>query len=302
MTDAIAHITVGVADLEASLELWCGTFGMEVVARRDGADAALSALWKLPANSVERQALIRSPGIDAGWLHFVQFANPDAPVRAGADPMDLGPKNLDVYCDDIHARVAGLQSQGWTFRSRIVDYNVAGIEASEVQMPGPDDTNIVFVQVAGQTMPVSRAGYCGISTFVVIVSDMEAEIAFYRNLLGFDELLRHRISGAEIEEVINLPSSVGVEMAVLGREHQRFGRVELIRYDGPPGVDRFLRAHAPALGALHCAFRVDSVEQVCRRVAGSARRVDVDGSLFGGKSAAVLYSPAGLRVEVFEAC
>jgi len=301
MTDAIAHVTVGVADLEPALDLWCGTFGMEIVGRRDGADPALAALWDMRPHEICAQALIRSPGTTVGWLHLVQFSDPAAPVRADADPMDLGPKNLDVYCDNIHARVGELQAAGWPFRSRVIEYKVGDIVASEVQMPGPDDTNIVFVEVDGQTMPVSPAGYCGITSFVVIVPNLEVEAGFYKEVLGFEELLRHRITGAEIEEIVNLPSMTGVEMLVLGREHERFGRVELIQYDGSPGADRFGLARAPALGSLHCAFRVASIDATLARHAGPVQRVDASGALFGAGAAAVLRSPAGLHVELFEA-
>lgn len=301
MTDAIAFVTVGVADLELALDLWCGTFGMEVVGRRDGADPALAALWDLQSDAIRAQALIRTPGAVAGWLHLVQFNHPAAPARAGAGPMDLGPKNLDVYCDDIHARIGELQAAGWPFRSRVIEYKVGDIVASEVQMPGPDDTNIVFVEVAGQTMPVSAAGYCGITSFVVIVADLEVEAAFYKELFGFEELLRHRITGAEIEEIVNLPSMTGVQMLVLGREHERFGRVELIQYDGAPGADRFGLACAPALGSLHCAFRVASVDATLAGYTGKVDRIDISGTLFDAGSAAVVTSPAGLRIELFEA-
>lgn len=300
MTDAIAHITVGVADLEKSLGLWRETFGMEVVGRRDGADPGLAQLWDIAPDSLAEQALIRTPGTSAGWLHLVQFTDPDEPVRAGAGTMDLGPKNLDVYCDDIHTRVAELTAGGWAFRSRVVDYQIGAICASEVQMPGPDDTNIVFVEVAGQEMTLSGKGYGGITSFVVIVPDITAEAAFYQSMFGFEEVLRHRITGAEIEEMINLPSATGVEMSVLGQEEQTFGRVELIQYDGAPGLDRFGRARAPALGTLHCAFRVPSVDAALDSFAGDARRFESLDTLFGSGPVGVIHSPSGLRIELFE--
>ncbi|NND36666.1 MAG: VOC family protein [Gammaproteobacteria bacterium] len=300
MTDAIAHVTVGVADLERALDLWQGTFGMEVAAHRNGPDAGLARLWDIGPERIMAQAMLRSPGTRAGWLHFVQFAEPDAPVREGAGSMDLGPKNLDVYCDDIRARVAALEADGWGFKSRVIDYNVGDVQASEVQMPGPDETNIVFVEVAGESMPVSSKGYCGLTSFVVIVPDIETEAAFYRDTFGFDELLRHRITGEGIEEIVNLPSSTGVEMSVLGREQERFGRVELIQYDNSPGIDRFGLAKAPARGSLHCAFRVASVADVLEACPGDSRRIDGVDTLFTDGPIGILTTPAGLRVEIFE--
>jgi catechol 2,3-dioxygenase-like lactoylglutathione lyase family enzyme len=291
MTDAIAHITVGVADIERALRLWRDTFGMEVVGQRDGPDEALAALWGLGPGGIAAQALIRTPGTTAGWLHLVEFA----------DPAALGPKNLDVYCDDIHARVTDLRQDGWEFRSRVVDYSIGDIEASEVQMPGPDETNIVFVHVAGQAMPFSTCGYAGVTSLVVIVPDLDAEVDFYRDTFGFDELIRHRIGGAEVEEMIGLPAQTGLELSLLGRAEQLFGRVELIRYDGAPGADRFALACAPALGSLHCAFRVESVDATLARYAGDGERHEDLRTLFADGDVGVLRSPAGMRVEVYGA-
>lgn len=70
--------------------------------------------------------------------------DPDASVRRGAVTTGLGPKNLDVNCRDMSARVNGLQSAGYPFHSEISEYHVGDIYAREVKIAGHDQTNIVF--------------------------------------------------------------------------------------------------------------------------------------------------------------
>ena len=140
MIDAIAHVTVGVADLRPVIDLWIDRMGLEIIARREGPDPGLGRLWDIQAERIVDQVLIRTPGVEAGGLHFVQFRNPDTPVRAGAAATDLGPKNIDVNCEDMPVRHAELAAAGYTFRSAISEYAGYGILVGEVHMSSHEDT------------------------------------------------------------------------------------------------------------------------------------------------------------------
>jgi catechol 2,3-dioxygenase-like lactoylglutathione lyase family enzyme len=305
MVDAIAHVTVGVADLQLVFDLWVDRFGLETVAQRQGPDPDLARLWGISAEQITDQVLLRTPGAETGWLHFVQFANPDAPVRAGAAPVDLGPKNLDVNCTDMPARYASLEAAGYGFRSAISEYHVGDIHAREVQMPGHDETNIVLIEMLsdGFAMQYPAAGYCALTSFVVIVPDTKIEANFYADLFGLDELMHHRISGPGIEEVVGLPGGSVLDMRLMGREQNFFGRVELIKYEGLQGQDRFRMARPPALGALHSAFALNSLDGFIERAA----KMDVEMTAYENMETifcvGTMYSvcsPAGLRIEVFQ--
>lgn len=305
MVDAIAHVAVGVADLQPVFDLWIDRFGLEIVAQRTGPDASLGKLWEIPAERVVDQVLLRTPGAATGWLHFVQFDKPDSPVRSGAAATDLGPKNLDVNCRDMAARYAELQALGYCFRSEIVEYRVGEIHAREVQMPGHDETNIVLIEILsdGFDIELSPAGYGGVTSFVVIVPDTRVEAAFYRDIFDLDEIMHHRITGPAIEKAVGLPTGAALDMRLMGREAHIFGRMELIAYDSLKGTDRFALARAPALGTLHCGFAVESMQQILGRAqrAGLALHEfqDLD-TIFGAGPMGVLQSPAGLRIEVYE--
>ena len=150
MIDAIAHVTVGVADLAPVRRLWIDRFGLEIVAARVGPDEGLATLWGISPERIAEQLLLRTPAAPTGWLHFVRFNDPDAPVRQGAAPTDLGPKNIDVNCHDMPARYAELQQAGYAFRSTVVEYEVADLRAREAQMPGHDDINVVLVEILSE--------------------------------------------------------------------------------------------------------------------------------------------------------
>lgn len=302
--DAIAHVTVGVADMQAVRELWIDRFGLEIVARRTGADADLARLWNIPAERIADQLLIRTPGAPTGWLHFVEFEPPGTPVRHDAAATDLGPKNLDVNCRDMPDRQAELQSAGHTFRSAISEYAVDDIRAREVQMPAHDDVNVVLIEIlsGGFDIDFSPQGYGALTSFVVIVPDTAAESAFYRAAFGLDELMHHRIAGAGIERAVGLPPGTVLDMRLLGREGQLFGRVELITYEGVAGDDRFTAAGPPACGILRAGFGVASVAAFTRHAAAAGLDVvtveSVD-TIFGTGDVATLRSPAGLRIDVY---
>ena len=303
MTDAIKHITVGVADLDDALKLWTGRFGLDLIVRQPGPDPGLGILWDLPADRILDQALVQTPGTETGWLHLVQFDQPDPPVRRGAATIDLVPKSLDVHCRDMPARYAELESDGYRFRAPISEYDVDDLHALEAQMPAHDDTNVVLIEVLGWDVRLSDSGYGAVTSFVVVVPDAEVEGAFYTELFDLDELMHHRITGPAIEQAVGLPKGSTLIMRLMGREAEIFGRMELVQYEGLAGTDRFPLAKAPALGTLHCRFQVDSLEAFVERAgqAGAAvRHYGLIQTIFGSGHAAAVYSPAGLRVEVFE--
>ena len=301
--NAFSDIIVGVADMQPVRELWVGHFGLEVVAEREGSDPALEALWGLPADSVSAQLLLGTPGALAGRLHFVQFAEPAAPVRSGAATTDLCPKNIDINCDDLPARVAELEAAGFRFRSAVSEYELDGITVREVQMAAHDDINVVLIEVPGWDMPMTAAGYGGVTSFVVTVPDTASEAAFYQQVFGHELLMHHRITGPEIEAVVGLPPGAALDMRLLGEPENLFGRVELITYEGINGNNLFPAARPPATGSLGARVSVRDLNGVLQRSRdagitttdhGVVDLLSCSGPLMS------LSSPAGFAIEVIQ--
>jgi catechol 2,3-dioxygenase-like lactoylglutathione lyase family enzyme len=296
----IDHVTVGVADLDAALALWAGTFGLQVVARRPGPDPSLAALWGLDPSEIRGQAYLATPGADGGRLHLVEFPRGEA-VRAGAAATDLCPKNLDVACADLFDRHRELAGAGYTFRSDPVEYPFEGSTVREVQMPGHDDTNIVFVEVVGQSPPLTHRGYGAVPAFVCVVGDPRAEAAFHTRGLGLDVVLAHRLDGPQIERMVGLPEGAGLHIGLFGDRANPYGRFEVVRYEGIDGEDRYRGARPPARGALAATLATGDLTADIGRLRAAGHEVTDHGrveAVYGSGHVASTMSPAGLRVEI----
>jgi catechol 2,3-dioxygenase-like lactoylglutathione lyase family enzyme len=305
--NAIAHLVIGVRDLAAALTLWVQTFGLEIRARRDGPDPGLARLWDLDAGRISAQALLGTPGWEVGCLHLIEFANPAPPVRQGAQPIDLVPKNIDLVCDDLQRRYAELTRAGHQFRSAPARYEAEEqgelLEIFEALLPVHDAINAVLLQLVGRRFPFTSRGFAGFSSFVPVVPDAEAETRFYQEVLGLPLHFIHRLAGPHIERMIGLPPGGAVEMRMLGAAEIHAGRIELACYHGARGENRYPLAKPPALGTLHAVFFSTALDEIARRaeVAGAPmRRHPRIETIFGAGPVLTLHTPAGLRLDIHQ--
>ena len=305
--NSISSIVVGVRNMDVALDLWISTFGFEILEQRKGADPDLSKLWGLDKDEITQQTLIATPSMNVGMLHFVEFKNPSIEVRESASSTDLGPKNLDITCKDLPERYEELLTMGHQFRSKYVSYRVEATNADviEVQMPGHDSTNIIFMEWLGEKITLSDQGYGGITSLVTVVPNLDEEANFYQSVFGLKETIHEDLFGPHVEEMIGLPKGGGLVLKLLeGDETDRYGRVELVNYVGADKqIDRYKIAKPPALGTLHCNFRTDSIDVFGDKLdqIGIDSQFNEDLDLIYGKSSIyTMWTPAGLRIDVME--
>ena len=302
---SIDTIIVGVQNINEAIELWVNQFGLDIVSEREGIDADLSRLWQLEDDEITKQALLATPKIDVGKIHLVQFKNPSPAVRQNANATDLGPKNLDVTCLDLPSKYDELIKMGYQFRSEYVGYQIESIGADvlEVQMPGHDHTNIIFVEQLGEKIQLSKRGYGGITSLVTIVSELDEETDFFMDIFSLKEALSEDLFGEHVEKMIGLPKGGGLRLNLLeGDEIDRYGRVELVSYIGAEKQDDLYKiANPPALGTLHCVFRVEDIDNIKNKLRNRSVSFKENGllDLIYGKGEVISFrSPAGLRIEV----
>ena len=302
---SIDTIIVGVQNINEAIELWVNQFGLDIVSEREGIDADLSRLWQLDDDEITKQALLATPKIDVGKIHLVQFKNPSTAVRQNANATDLGPKNLDVTCLDLPSKYDELIKMGYQFRSEYVGYKIESIGADvlEVQMPGHDHTNIIFVEQLGEKIQLSKRGYGGITSLVTIVSELDEETDFFMDIFSLKEALSEDLFGEHVEKMIGLPKGGGLRLNLLeGDELDRYGRVELVAYIGAEKQDDLYKiANPPALGTLHCVFRVEDIDNIKNKLRKRSVSFKEHGllDLIYGKGEIISFrSPAGLRIEV----
>ena len=302
---SIDSIVVGVQNIDEATELWVDQFGLDVVSKREGIDSDLSRLWQLKDDEVVKQALLATPKIDVGKIHLVQFKNPSTAVRQNANATDLGPKNLDVTCLDLPSKYDELIKKGYQFRSEYVGYQIESIGADvlEVQMPGHDHTNIIFVEQLGEKIQLSESGYGGITSLVTIVSELDEETDFFMDIFSLKQALSEDLFGEHVEKMIGLPKGGGLRLNLLeGDEIDRYGRVELVAYIGAEKQDNLYEiANPPALGTLHCVFRVEDIDSIENKLKNRLVHYEEHGLLdliYGRGEVISFRSPAGLRIEV----
>ncbi len=296
------HVTVGVANLDTALTLWCDTFGLNVVAQQAGADAALERLWNLPSGAVTGQALLFTPGVASGGLHLVEFSAPGEPVRDSAEVFDLLPKSIDVYCSNLPERYEELRTAGFEFRARWTEMHGPGkMTFREVQMFAHDRINIALLEVLGVDYPFGPKGYAAVGPLVTAVASADEETAFYEQILGLNFVLGDLISGPEIETMIGLPAGAGLDYRVLGDPDNPMGRMEVIEYQQTAGRNRYARTAPPALGTLHVNWAVDSMQALLDRLEAAGIDWHDHGPmslLYGNGQVISFQSPAGMRQEV----
>jgi catechol 2,3-dioxygenase-like lactoylglutathione lyase family enzyme len=305
MSRSIDSIVVGVRSIDRATDMWVNHFGLDVVSERNGADSDLSKLWGLDDDEIEKQVLLATPRIEVGRIHIVQFKNPSLPVRKQANATDLGPKNLDVTCLDLPKKYQELTDLGYSFRSEYVAYQIESIGADvlEVQMPGHDYTNIIFVEQIGEEIQLSTKGYGGITSLVTIVSDLEEETDFFMDLFSLKEAVSEDLFGEHVEKMIGLPKGGGLRLNLLeGDEIDRYGRVELVTYIGAKQQNNLYKAaNPPALGTLHCLFKADDLSIIKEKLQKRSMPYEEFESLdlIYGKGEIISFrSPAGLRIDV----
>ncbi len=300
---AFHHVTIGVADLTIAMDFWQRAFGFVVRGERGGPDAALGALWGLPPARIRRQALLATPGATAGALHLVEFVDPEPPVRRGAGVTDRLPKSLDLYARDLPARHAELVAAGFRFRGPPTLMADTDPPFREAHLAGPDDLNVVLLEVLdpGYDLPRAPLAFAGLGPVVTIVGDRAAETAFYRDALGLATTLELVIGGPAIEQAVGLPPGAGLDIAVFGDPAEPLGRIEVIEYQRVAGADRYPRARPPACGLLHATWRVPDLAPLRARLAAAGIAITEHGlvdALFGTGELVACRSPAGFRVEL----
>lgn len=296
-----AYVVISVADMDRALALWVDRFGMEIVTRRDGRDAALAAAWGLPPGDIIDQALLRTPGVREGGVHLVRFRVPGQAVRDGAAPTDLVPKSVDIAARDIQARYEELKAAGFEFRSpvnRLVTQT--GQEVFETHMFGPDGLNLVFVEQPAHPEPVSAKGYGVAPQIVVISPDNLRESSFWQSLLGLEQISHNQFAGAAIEKAVGLPSGAKLDIRIMGDSQVDFGRIEIVQYEGAPSRDLYPRAKPPARGQLSVTYFVPELDSIVARGSSlGVRDLGTFNGVYGEGRLATVTTPAGLRVDLF---
>lgn len=291
------YATIGVADMADALTQWRDWFGFEVTVDPYASHAEFASVWGISEQEVAQRALLRTPGVEHGQVHLVQFASTPPSVRDGAAAFDHCPKNLDIHAHNLPTLKDSLARVGAHLKNTDVSEVTApdGTRFRELHMAGHDDTNVVLLEVMGESLPFTAKGFAGIGPVVTTVRDRAEEQAFYQNLFGLKLLNQNILAGEEIERMIGLPAGASLDVVILGEQNSHFGRIELVEYRGVDGANLYPRTSAPARGLLGVTYQ-------CPDLGEFATTLLSQSITFESSHGRVWFaSPNGFRIEVGQA-
>lgn len=146
----------------------------------------------------------------------------------------------------------------------------------------------------------------GIWHFSFTVSDLEAAIAFYRDLLGFELVHRQTQDNAYTRRLVGYPDAV-LEVAQLAAPGEPRGLsthdLELVRYVAPEG--RSLEREIRDPGQAHLALAVDDADAVHARLAAAGVRFvtapnEITAGVNAGGKACYFFGPDDIVHELLE--
>jgi catechol 2,3-dioxygenase-like lactoylglutathione lyase family enzyme len=120
----------------------------------------------------------------------------------------------------------------------------------------------------------------GLAHTALCVADVDAAVAWYRDVLGLTVLSPpYRMEGADIERDMGelVPSPVVVKAAIIGVPDESDRVLEVIEYPNAPGRDRPAHASVVDHGYTHVALLCDDVAAMRAALEADGVRFLVDG-------------------------
>jgi len=297
--------SVSVADLDEVLKLWHESFGLAIIEKMNGDDKDLTRLWGLSEGGIKQQAVLATPGVETGMIHFVEFEQPSAAFRENAGKFDLCPKNLDVYVKDMPERVEALRSAGYTFQQENYNEMTApdGTVFREIHMSGHDAINIVLIEIMGMPLTFTEQGFAAMGPVVTVVNNVNTERDFYHDIIGLDLLNDNLLEGPVVENMLGLPAGGAMEISIWGEANNGFGRMQLVDYRGAVGTNLYPDAVPKQRGILQVCYETQNLAELTGRLdAADIAWTDAgELSVLQGEGQFIRFkSPVGFQIDAFQ--
>ena len=143
----------------------------------------------------------------------------------------------------------------------------------------------------------------GIHHYGRVVSDMDSALVFYRDLLGFNEVVDEDLVGEAIDAQVAIEGA-HLRTVMLARAPDG-PMLELIAYRRPPSTPRPPTASQNDIGCDHLCLLVDDIDGEYQRlrdagVVFTSPPQFIDEGHFAGDHAVFCLDPDGLTVELWQ--
>jgi catechol 2,3-dioxygenase-like lactoylglutathione lyase family enzyme len=222
---------------------------------------------------------------------------------AQAQIWDPGAPHMKVFVRDIEPVVAAARKLGSPILTRSaapVDVTTSSGKANAIFLRDPDGYIVEVLQIpAAADAP---AGNLLGSMMGVTVADMDAGLAFWHGLLGFELIGDKNFStDAAMLDLMGLPKGASFR-TVTGVVPGSKARIEFIEFKGVKGTPFDLRVPDP--GASGMAIRVTKLEDLLKRMkAQGVRVISRNGEIVNwspGVRNVFVKDPGGINIELVE--
>ncbi len=275
----VSAVVIGVENLDASLEFYVQTVGLEVAETRTWQGPAFERYWQVSAGTTARCAFLEHGADPVGRIQLMEF---DAPNhnRKLIRPLEIhratGLFNLNLYTSDMARDYEQLESQGFNFWSEPArnNFGPAVGETLEAAFDGPDGVVINMIQlltedpktVIGHILSFiseygrTPTGFTSVVTTAHSVLDMEKALAFYYGPLHMSLFIESILEGAETNRALGLSEDARTRSVIVQGDHQ-YGKIALavpINYEVPNLVPD---AVPPNIGYLAQSFQIGDIDE-----------------------------------------
>lgn len=274
----VSVVIIGVENLDASLEFYAGTLGLQVSDTRTWQGPAFERYWQLPAGVAARCAFLEHGADPVGRIQLLEFDAADRRlVRSPEIRRANGLFNLNIYASDIERDYQKLKAAGFNFWSEPAynNFGPAVGETLEVAFDGPDGVVINLIQlltedpqtVIGHILQFiaeygrTPTGFTSVVTTAHSVLDMEKALAFYYGPLHMSLFIESVLEGAETNRALSLPEDARTRSVIVQGAHE-YGKIALatpLNYEVP---DLVPAAVPPNIGYLAQSFQVGDLDEV----------------------------------------
>ena len=263
------------ADLARQRELFEAVFGLSLIADQELDALATQTLFGISARSA-RTVLLETGGTSIG-VRLIQFRpSSNLVVREGVKPTDADAlKVIDFMVPDFEKAVAALAARGFKLAAPPAEYSTpADGRFTEGHIEGPDGVLCALLKM--HDTPLSKYVAVADRTFSEVlgvsapVSDRDAALAFYRDILKLETVLSYEIANESFQKLLGSKEKTllrGVNFG-LGAKAPMIG---VIHYGLPSAAFQSLRERSvlPHRGLQAIRLSVSSVDRVAEAVAAA---------------------------------
>lgn len=307
------EVVLIVRDERPHLDCWLGQGAWEL--RHEGAvDPRLLQAWGRPG-ATGHEWLLAHPDCSLGLVRLMKLdgAAPQTDIRQDDQCWDVGGIfDLNVRVLDLARQAERMRALHWHGGAPPITWDFGALSVREWLVRGPDNVRLALIERVAPPL----AGFDHIREFSQvfnssqIVRDMDAAVAFYRDVLGFQTVMQYEVPHFPPgPNLFGIPPGVseriGLSLVILHPQGKNEGSIELVTNPGAQGRDLSANAGPPHYGMAALRFPVRGIAAFAEQLARQGHVPDIpltqlDLAPLGPVRMLALRSPDGAWLEFVE--